>query len=112
MMGKKYAVFDLYEMEMWGNREDGWEENNRFHLGKLHVPMTSDGGVCETDILKAMRKKQIKSLFGGVCFALSTRNRRVVYIEDYSGDGTWYEIGTVKHRKPIYGLKFVEEVMK
>ena len=40
--------------------------------------------------------------------ALNTTDRRRVYAEDYSGDGTWWEVGTVKDRMPVYGLRLIE----
>ena len=103
---KKTAKFDLYEMEMWGNAKDGWEENNRFHLGTLEVPCDERGHFTEKDILAAMKKKVIKPLFGLAYHALNTRDRSVVFIEE-AADG-WYEVGLVRGRKPVYGLRLKE----
>lgn len=99
------AEFDVFELEMWGNKKDGWEQNNQFHLGVLSVPCLLDGSVTETDILKAMKKMEIRPVIGRPYKALSTRNRRKVYIEDQTfGDGYIYEIGDVKTGQPVYRL--------
>ena len=37
--------------------------------------------------------------------ALVTTDRRTVYAEDYYGDGSWWEVGAVRNRVPVYGLK-------
>lgn len=106
-MEGKHAVFILYLLDMWGNEKEGWVENNRFDLGRLYVPVDSDGSIRDTEILKAMKKKKV-----GLGKALNTISRKIVYVADYNGDGTWYEIGWVEDAKPVYGLKFVGEVMK
>ena len=104
-MAKNTVQFDLFELEMWGNKEDGWDQNNQFHLGKLTVPCSPDGSFTETDILKAMKKMEIRPAFGQPYKALCTRNRRRVFIEDLSYcDGLHYEIGDAKTREPIYRI--------
>ncbi len=104
----KIAMFDLFELEMWGNATDGWEENNRFNLGHLEVPCDDNGEFSKRDILKAMKQKDIKPLFGIPYKAISTIDKRVVFIEEVA-DG-WYEIGLVRGREPVYGLRLIEEV--
>ena len=72
------ARFEVYYMDMYMD-EGGWTENERHLLGELTVES-----------------------------ALNTTDRRRVYAEDYSGDGTWWEVGTVKDRMPVYGLRLIE----
>ena len=92
---------------MWGNAKDGWYENNRHNLGTLKVPCDERGDFTEKDILNAMKRRVVRPLFGPTYHALNTRDRSVVFIEEAS-DG-WYEIGLVRGRKPVYGLRLKEE---
>ena len=107
MSGIRKYIFNVYLLDMWGNEEDGYEENDRHYVGAIHVPAPSFEEVTEVGILKAMKKLEIRQLFGPTVRALTTRDRRKVYIEDLYGDGTWWEIGTKKERRPVYGLKYV-----
>lgn len=109
-MQRRYACFDLYEMEMWGDGEGGWEENNRFSLGRLLVPCNENGDFTERDILKAMKHKKVRSIVGSPYMALRTIDKRVVWIEETS-DLT-YEIGAVKFHKPVYLLQYVGSCIK
>lgn len=106
MAGKK-NTYDVFALDMY--LEDGcWTENERHYLGKLSVTPVS-GNVDEGDILAAMRAFSFSDLMGRRLRALDTTDRRRVYVEDYTGDGTWWEVGTVKDRMPIYGLRLIDE---
>ena len=109
---RRYSIYDVYLLDMWGNKEDGYEENERHLVGKIHISAPSFEEVDEGSILKAMKKLEIRQLFGPTVKALMTRNRRVIYIEDYTGDGTWWEIGEAKTRKPVYGVRYVGACVK
>lgn len=65
------------------------------------------GEVDESDILAAMKQFSYSDLTGCRFQALKTTDRRRVYAEDYYGDGSWWEVGTVKDRAPVYGLREV-----
>lgn len=108
-IAKRYSVFNVYLLDMWGNKEDGFEENQRILVGKIHVPAPTLEEVSEEGILRAMKKLMIEDISGRKVQALETRNRKVVYIEDLYGTGLWWEIGEAGTRKPIFGVKFVGE---
>ena len=102
------AVFEVFYLDVY--MEDGcWVENERHRLGKLEVAPALSQEVDEADILTAMRRFSYPGLCGRCLQALNTTDRRRVYVEDYYGDGTWWEIGTVKDRMPVYGLRLMEE---
>jgi len=98
-------VFEVFVLDVY--QEDGcWVENERHRLGKLEVtPATGD--VDGYDILAAMKQFSYSDLMGHRYQAIQTTDRRRVYAEDYYGDGSWWEVGTVKDRMPVYGLKEV-----
>lgn len=101
------AQYDVFMLDVYQD-ECGWVENERHYLGKLDVTPAS-GEVDEGDILAAMLKFSYPDLMGRRLRALNTTDRRRVYVEDYTGDGTWWEIGTVKGRMPVYGLRLIDE---
>lgn len=99
--------YDVFLMDVY--QEDGsWVENERHHLGKLEVTSVS-GEVDGSDVLAAMKKFTYPDLMGRRLRALNTTDRRRVYVEDYTGDGSWWEVGEVKGRRPVYGLRLREE---
>ncbi len=112
MKERRYSDYDVYLLDMWGNKEDGYEENDRFLVGRVHIPAPSFAEVTEEGILKAMKKLELRDIVGRTRPALTTRNRRMVYIEDLNGSGLWWEIGDAKERRPIYGLKYVGACVK
>lgn len=110
-MPDEKVVFEVFYLDVY--MEDGcWVENERHRLGKLEVVPALNREVDGTDILTAMRRFSYPDLCGRRLQALSTTDRRRVYAEDYSGDGTWWEVGTIKDRMPIYGLRLMEEIAR
>ncbi len=98
-------TFEVFILDMY--QEDGcWVENERHYLGRLKVTPAT-GEVDESDILAAMKQFSYSDLTGCRFQALKTTDRRRVYAEDYYGDGSWWEVGTVKDRAPVYGLREV-----
>ena len=104
---RRYSDYDVYLLDMWGNEDDGYEENQRFLVGRIQVLAPTFEDVSEVGILRAMKKLEIADIVGHRCKALTTMRRDVVYIEDLYGTGLWWEIGDVKTRKPVYGLEYV-----
>lgn len=101
-------VFDVYYLDVY--QEDGsWVENERHRLGRLEVTPTHAGEIGEDDVLTAMAKFTYPDWDGRRLKALNTTDRRRVYVEDYYGSGEWWEVGTVKGRMPVYGLKLIED---
>lgn len=101
------ARFEVYYMDMYMD-EGGWIENERHLLGKLTVKPALNREIDEIDILTAMARFSYPDYCWCYHKALTTTDRRRVYAEDYSGDGTWWEVGTVKDRMPVYGLRLIE----
>lgn len=99
--------FEVYYMDMFMD-EGGWTENERHLLGELAVEPALNGEIDDTDILAAMARFSYPDYNGCRHGVLTTTDRRRVYAEDYYGDGTWWEIGTVKDRMPVYGLRLIE----
>lgn len=98
-------MFEVFVLDVY--QEDGcWVENERHCLGKLKV-MPVAGEIDGSDILAAMKQFSYSDLMGRRFQALQTTDRRRVYVEDYYGDGSWWEVGTVKGRMPVYGLREV-----
>ena len=101
------ARFEVYYMHMYMD-EGGWTENERHLLGELTVESALNREIDDIDILAAMARFTYPDLCECHHKALNTTDRRRVYAEDYSGDGTWWEVGTVKDRMPVYGLRLIE----
>lgn len=63
----------------------------------------------DVDILSALKGFSYRDFTGRTICALATTDRRTVYAEDFYGDGSWWEVGSVKGRVPVYGLKLRED---
>lgn len=107
MKAKNTVKFELYVLDMWGDAEEGWWENNRISIGELTVPCDDIGQFAKRDILKAMKRKRVRPVIGFQRFALHTMDKKIVFIEE-TADG-WFEIGLVRDHKPVYGLRLKEE---
>lgn len=108
MVEMKKSTFDVYLLGVY-LEEGGWQENERHLLGNVEVATTGTGEIDEVDILTAMKRFTYPDFFGCGIMALATIDRRIVYAEDYYGDGQWWEIGAVKGHVPVYGLKLKED---
>ena len=108
MSEDKTQVLDVYYLDMCSDGEGGWEENERHFLGELRITPVLGAEIDSKDVLSAMRKFSYSDLCGRQIRALDTTDRRRVYAEDYYGSGEWWEVGTVKERRPIYGLRLKE----
>lgn len=104
MSEEKAQVFEVYLLDVFLD-ECGWQENERFYLGTLKIEPAVGKSLDDVDILAAMKNFRYKDYAGRQISALVTTDRRTVYAEDYYGDGSWWEIGAVKNRVPVYGLK-------
>lgn len=107
MNKEKTWVFAVYLLDVFLD-ESGWQENQRFHLGELEIEPVIGKELDDVDILTAMRKFSYQDFTGRRINALITTDRRKVYAEDCYGDGTWWEIGSIEDRVPVYGLKLRE----
>lgn len=106
-MPDEKIVFEVYALDVY--QEDGcWIENERHRLGKMEVLPALGREIDTVEILSAMARFSCPDLCGRRLRALNTTDRRRVYAEDYYGDGTWWVVGTVKGRMPVYGLKLME----
>ena len=103
------TVFDVYLLDVYLD-EDGWRENERHKLGSVEVDYTIGEAPDGVDILAALKNFSYRDLSGRSIGALVTTDRRKVYAEDCYGDGSWWEIGAVKNRVPVYGLKLKGDV--
>ena len=101
----KKRKFEVYLLDVFLD-ESGWQENERFYLGTLEVEPAVGADLDDVDILAAMKNFRYRDYTGRQISALVTTDRRTVYAENYYGDGSWWEIGAVKNRVPVYGLKF------
>ena len=99
----KKQKFEVYLLDVFLD-ESGWQENERFYLGTLEVEPAVGADLDDVDILAAMKNFRYRDYTGRQISALVTTDRRTVYAEDYYGDGSWWEIGAVKNRVPVYGL--------
>ncbi len=107
-MSDEKIVFEVYALDVY--QEDGcWIENERHRLGKMEVLPALGQEIDTVEILSAMARFSYPDLCGRRLRALNTTDRRRVYAEDYYGDGTWWEVGTVKDRMPVYGLKLLDD---
>ena len=98
-MSDEKIVFEVYALDVY--QEDGcWIENERHRLGKMEVLPALGQEIDTVEILSAMARFSYPDLCG---------RRLRVYAEDYYGDGTWWEVGTVKDRMPVYGLKLLDD---
>ena len=104
MCDKKKQSYDVYLLDMYLD-ECGWTENERHLLGKLDIELTVGTEIDDVDVLTALKNFSYRDLTGRRISALVTADRRTVYAEDYYGDGSWWEVGAVRNRVPVYGLK-------
>lgn len=107
-MSDEKIVFEVYYLDVY--QEDGcWIENERHRLGKMEVLPALGREIDTAEILSAMTRFSYSDLCGRRLWALYITDRRRVYAEDCYGDGTWWEVGMVKDRMPVYGLKLLED---
>ena len=104
MCEKKKQRYDVYLLDMYLD-ECGWTENERHLLRKLDIELTVGPEIDDVDVLTALKNFSYRDLTGRSIIALVTTDRRTVYAEDYYGDGSWGEVGAVRNRVPVYGLK-------
>lgn len=83
--------------------------HSRTSLGELEVEPAVGSEIDAVDIIAALKRFGYSDLTGRQIKALVTTDRRVVYAEDYYGDGTWWEVGAVKGHVPVYGLRLKED---
>ena len=100
-------VFEVFALDVY-KEDGGWVENERHWIGKMEVVPTLGRETDGPEILLAMARFSYLDPCGRRLRALTTTDRRRVYAEDYYGDGTWWEVGTVKDRMPVYGLRLME----
>jgi hypothetical protein len=103
-MKEKKSVFGVYLLDVY-LEESGWQENERHFLGKLEIESVIGTELDDVDILTALKGFEYNDFSGRRISALITTDRRTVYAEDHYGDGQWWEVGSVKGRVPVYGLK-------
>lgn len=100
--------FDVFLLDVYQD-EGGWIENERHYLGTTELKVANGMDPLEEDILGAILRFSYRDTSGREVAALKADDRRVVYVEDYYGDGSWWEIGTAEEKMPIYGMKAVED---
>ena len=101
----KTFIFGVWQMDCLQDEDGLWIENDRFKVGEIRLRAESIDCLTDKMLLQAMSELKVGTLFGQKTYAINTADRRRVYAEDYSGDGTWWEVGEVKGMKPLYGLK-------
>ena len=107
-MDEKKMEFDVYLLDVYLD-EEGWVENERYLLGRLEIEPAIGKDLDDVDVLSALKGFSYRDLTGRSIGALVTTDRRTVYAEDHYGDGTWWEVGSVKGRVPVYGLKLRDD---
>ena len=107
-------AFEIYQLDCWESAEEQFVEQQRVYLGTVTVPRSFNSTISETDILEALKKAEVCSLFGEKYPALTTRNRKVVFIENCQADDSDFDyvIGTVRDHAVAYGLIRIEEEVK
>ncbi len=101
-------TFEVFDLDMIPDGIGMWTENDRFPLGRITVPADDLYEVTDVMLLRALSEHKIGHAFGRDCFALTTTDRRRLYVEDLYADGSWFEVGLKKGREPIIGLKPIE----
>ena len=96
--------FDVYALDMWTDGEGGWTENARSRIGSVELPANRIEEVTDLMILKALNEVEFADFMGQRYHPLATKDRRLVYAEDYYGSGEWWEVGFVKRHEPVFGL--------
>ena len=100
-------VFDVFFLDMLPAGDGGWEENARYSVGKISVDAETVDDVTDKMLLNALHNLQLRNLVGPRYSAIQTTDRRVMYAEDFYGDGQWWEVGIRKGHEPCYGLKLL-----
>lgn len=101
--------FEVFSLDVYMDEAGCWTENSRTSLGELEVEPAVGSEIDSVDIIAALKRFGYSDLTGRQIKALVTTDRRVVYAEDYYGDGTWWEVGAVKGHVPVYGLRLKED---
>lgn len=100
-------VYNVYLMDVYQEPDGLWVENCRNYMGEMTVKPKKGSEPEPADILASLKAFSFRVLPGRMMMALTTTDRRRVYAEDYYGTGEWWEVGTVKGHKPVYGLERV-----
>lgn len=98
-------VFDVFALDMLPDGNGGWEENARYRVGEISVEAENIDAVTDKMLLDALYRLKLRNFAGLSYPAISTTDRRVVYAEDFYGDGAWWEVGSKKGHEPCYGLR-------
>jgi hypothetical protein len=89
--GRQYARFKVYSLDVWGNKRDGFEVNDRSQCGSVMVPIDLN----DRDIVKALKNNDL----------LAKR----VHVKSFRIDGDEHglNIDASKTSEPIYQLERV-----
>ena len=112
-MEHKTVKYDVYLLDMYaGDSEYVWVENARTLIGSVRIPAENNQGLRDVTVLSALYNAVFSDTLGRAYHPLETKDRRMVYAEDYYGDGQWWEVGSVREHCPIFGLAPVSQRRK
>lgn len=89
----KKETFEIQDLDVWGNEEEGWEVNASYRIGKIELSL----GEYENDdyIISQLIEKEF----------LTEYARKIVEVE---GDGGFLTIiNTEQGNRPLYNLVLV-----
>lgn len=87
--GKEYKKATVWNLDVWGNKRDGFEVNDRYESGSVIIP----ANLSNKEIIKALKKNN---------FLVKRCHTRSFSID---GDDTLIIIDAAKTGEPIYQLE-------
>jgi hypothetical protein len=106
---EKENTYDVFSLDCYLD-ESGWVVNDQCHVGTISLPASLMNNQEEEKkaILTALTQLEICDVTGmRTQKALATTDPNLVAVEDYYGDGSWYEVVSVRAgNMPVYGVEF------
>jgi len=88
--GREYTSFSVYSLDVWGNRRDGFEVNDRSRLGAVFVPRDFS----DRDVVRALKGK-----------GWLRRGCRFSSFRLDGGDGSMLGLDVAKTGEPLFQLE-------
>ena len=80
---KDYSLFNVFQIESWGNKKDGFDANNRYHI--MDVIVRDDAN--HREIMQGMKRvKLLKKYVRMNMLTITDDNEGLIFIESRYGE--------------------------